>query len=343
MDSGSDLLLAAPVVVWRLLVQSTDRSDGRPIRQLLSATTSLTARTAPASPLAGAIKVQALDCVTSPSGPNGGLNHVEIHVSQNQLDVYATDAGTITPLHHIAVVQNANLTFTRGLVWIEDAHYNAAKFGGQTEHTFAWDNVGFDGPVLPRDLTFDVPDSMLPVAGGNFNLGWSAAPGNGPTFGILGVTGVPNASGALVTLDYFANAKPSNLTISLNGHSHSVVPSGAPALNANGGMTAMSMAVSVPLSDVVAGTNTLQVSTDLGGIVSNVDLVLFGAGGTSGNPPPPASTSTPTVVPTATNTVIPGITRTATPVTGTHTCTTLFSLNGTPTVYSRPASACANQ
>jgi hypothetical protein len=263
---------------------------------------------------------------------------VEVHVSQNQLDVYATDAGTVAPLHHIAVVQNANLSFTRGLIWIEDAHYNAVKFGGQTQHTFAWDNVGFDGPLLPRDLTFDVLDNMQPV-GPDFNLGWSAAPGNGPTLSITGVSGMQNASGALVTLDYFASSKPSNLTISLNGHSHSINPSGAPGLNANGGMTVMSMTVPVPVSDIVAGTNTVQVSADLGGIVSNVDLVLIGAGGSAGGAPP----STPTPIPTRTNTALPVSTKTPTAVTTGHTCTTLFTLNGTPTVYSRPASACANQ
>jgi hypothetical protein len=37
--------------------------------------------------------VTQLDCVTAPSGPNGGLNHVELRISQNQIDVYASDAG----------------------------------------------------------------------------------------------------------------------------------------------------------------------------------------------------------------------------------------------------------
>ena len=85
-------------------------------------------------------------------------------MSQNQIDVYATDAGTTAPLHHIAVIQNANLTLTRGLIWIEHVQYNAGKFNSQRTHTFAWDNVGFDGPVLNRDLTFDVLDALTPGA-----------------------------------------------------------------------------------------------------------------------------------------------------------------------------------
>ena len=64
------------------------------------------------------------------------MNHYEVQVSTNQIDVYGTNAvhaGTPepghTPLVHIATIPNANLSFTRGLVWIEDAHYNGDKFG----------------------------------------------------------------------------------------------------------------------------------------------------------------------------------------------------------------------
>ncbi len=71
----------------------------------------------------GAMKVTPLDCVIASSGPNGGLNHVQLNISQSQIDVYATDAGTTGPLHHIGMVQNANLTLTRGLIWIDDVHY----------------------------------------------------------------------------------------------------------------------------------------------------------------------------------------------------------------------------
>src|SRR4029077_12530049 len=110
------------------------------------------------------LKVNILDCVTEdPAGPNGGFNHVELRISQSQIDVYATDAGTTTPLKHIASITGANLTFTKGVVWIDDSHYNADKGAparpSQRVHTFAWDNVAFDGPLLARDLSFDVLDA----------------------------------------------------------------------------------------------------------------------------------------------------------------------------------------
>jgi hypothetical protein len=51
-------------------------------------------------------------------------------VSQNEIDVYATDAGVVaspTALRKIASITNANLTLTRGLVWLEDVRYDADK------------------------------------------------------------------------------------------------------------------------------------------------------------------------------------------------------------------------
>jgi len=109
----------------------------------------------------------------------GQMNHVELRISQNQIDVYATDAGvaaTSATLKHIAVVTNANLTLTRGLIWLEDVHYNGDKIldparSSQREHTFSWDNVAFDGPFTYRDFSYDAPDNTVKGANGAVNLG----------------------------------------------------------------------------------------------------------------------------------------------------------------------------
>src|SRR5262249_32328243 len=128
-----------------------------------------------------------LDCVTASSDNSGVMNHVEVQVSQNRIDVYATDAGTTAPLKRIAVITNVNLGLTRGLVWLEDAHYNADKdaiatgLQSQRGHTFVWDNLAFDGPFTYRDFSFDALDDMTPYTGGgalagSVNLGkFSAA------------------------------------------------------------------------------------------------------------------------------------------------------------------------
>jgi hypothetical protein len=118
--------------------------------------------------------VTQLDCVIEPNGA-GQMNHVELRISQNQIDVYATDAGKTTPLKHIAAITNANLTLARGLIWLEDVHYNADKGPtdrpSQKEHTFAWDNVAFDGPFTYRDFSYDALDNAVQGSNGSVNLG----------------------------------------------------------------------------------------------------------------------------------------------------------------------------
>jgi hypothetical protein len=236
----------------------------------------------------GSTHVTMLDCVIASTGP-GTMNHIEVHVSQNQIDVFATDAGTTAPLHHIAVVENANLTFTRGLIWIEDVHYNADKFGqhNQREHTFAWDNVGFDGPALARDLTFDVGDALAPVANypGQVNFGWRTQPGAGPQLSIRGVTNIENATAAIVTMYFFHQDVPNVITYVVNDHLHTAT---WPYPEATAG-TWRTLAVPVPLSEVVAGTNTVSIWSDKDMALANVDILLVGAGGNG--PESPAASS----------------------------------------------------
>lgn len=286
----------------------------------------------------GSTRAQALDCVIAPSGP-GSLNHIEVRISQNLIDVYATDAGTTTPLHHIATVPNANLSFSRGLVWLEDAHYNADKFGqhNQAQHTFAWDNVGFDGPVVARDLTFDVPDQLVPVPGtGQLNLGWGQAPNQAVTKTVAGVTNVTDAAAALLTFNFFHYAAPSTITYVVNGHSHSVA---WPYPETTGG-TWRTLAVPVPLADVVAGTNTVSVAFDQTVAVANMDLVLAGAGG--GGAPVPTNTPVPSITATTTATATATSPPSATPVVA-QTCTVAGTLNGVTANYSRPSAFCSDQ
>jgi hypothetical protein len=53
------------------------------------------------------------------------------------------------------------LPFTRGYISLADFRLAI----GNQSHTFAWDNVAFDGPKPYRDLTFDVPESKVPADG----------------------------------------------------------------------------------------------------------------------------------------------------------------------------------
>jgi hypothetical protein len=233
----------------------------------------------------GTISVTPVDCVKASSGP-GDMNRFQLRVSQNEIDVYGTDAGTTTPLKKIAVINNMSLTLTRGLIWIEDVHYNGDKDGpDQGTHTFAWDNVGFDGPILARDLAFDVLDHLAPISGypGLLNLGWSLFPTDPDplTLTIPNVYNVDHAAGALLTFNY-STFNPVTISYRVNnGQWHDQPwPFGACyAQNNFVSCGAKTIAVPVTLTDVQAGTNTIQFKTTDATAIANVDLVLQGAGG----------------------------------------------------------------
>jgi hypothetical protein len=219
---------------------------------------------------------------------DGQLNHYEIDVSQNQIDVYGTDAYageldlTKTPLRHLATIPNANLSFTRGLIWIEDVHYNGNKFGTQRVHTFHWDNIGFDGPVLPRDLAFDVLDNAAPFTPNNVQtdpateLGYYVDANASVSLTVHGVTGVAQAAKGLLTLNlHDLGPEPYPLQYSVNGHAHTEAWP-FPWSNDNSPKT---LTIPVSLADVVEGDNVLTFSSAEGMTVSNVDLIMVGAGG----------------------------------------------------------------
>jgi hypothetical protein len=235
----------------------------------------------------GSLNVQTLDCVKQPT--NGQLNHFELRISQSQIDVYGTDAGTATPLKHIAVIPNANLTLTRGLIWIEDVHYNADKFSNQGNHTFHWDNVGFDGPTLPRDMTFDALDKSAT------ELGWFIGANGHQTVNTLPMTAdnISAASAALLTFNFWSESAPFPIQYAVNGHAHT-----APWPFADSdAFTPRALSVPVPLTDLVAGTNTVTISTGSYGLnVMNFDLILVGAGGLPGGGGGGGSVTTPGVV-----------------------------------------------
>ena len=232
----------------------------------------------------GSISVKQVGCVRASSGP-GNMNHFELRVSQHEIDVYGTDAGNPTgPMTELAVISNMTLTLTRGLIWTEDVHYNGNKDGiDQGTHTFTWDNVGFDGPTLPRDLAFDALDSLKPTRDGMVNLGWAVSPSD-PTplsVAVLGVYNIANASAALLTFNYGTD---SPVTISYrvnNGAWHDEAWPFGPCFSQNGSTMCgpKTIGLPVPLSDVQPGTNTVQFKSTNPTIVANVDLILVGAAG----------------------------------------------------------------
>jgi hypothetical protein len=219
-----------------------------------------------------------LDCVIAANGP-GQMNHVEIRVSQSKIDVYATDAGvaaTPTTLKHIASITNANLTLTRGLVWIEDVHYNAMKGDparpSEGQHTFAWDNVAFDGPFTYRDFSYDALDSNTPGVNGAMNLGKFSLPNQTASWNVLNVPANPKGTAARVLFNFNneVNPVPTVLNVIVNGHAH---PTPWPYPDKIQ-YTWRTFAVTIPITDLVPGTNVVQLGSDQPMVSSNANIVL---------------------------------------------------------------------
>jgi hypothetical protein len=266
------------------------------------------------NPPAGTLKVEDVDCVQASSGP-GDMNHFEVRVSQNEIDVYGIDAGSSGPLKKIAIITNAGLTLTTGLVYIEDNHYNANKTSnGQGTHTFTWDNFAFDGPVLPRDLAFDVPDRLTPVGSnypGLLNTGWPVGGINDSTPLTLTVPNVYNisdATAAFLTFNFFdfnytnLSTPVPFISYSLNNGSPQLAPfpfGPCPVQNGGPACGEYTIAVPVNLSDVVIGANTVTFTAGDGAAIANVDLILHSAAGI------PCATSCPATLPVPAITITP--------------------------------------
>lgn len=272
-------------------------------------------------------------------GSPSALNHFEIDLNASGATVYGTAPGG-GPLVQLATIA-VSMPLSRGLIWIEDQHYNASKDSNPRDQEFVWDNVGFDGPFLPRDLTYDVLDGAWAWDSEITILGWRQATGSGANSTTAQTNGplplVPNvvnpgaASGALLTFNYSTQGVADTFIYSLNGKSpHTCQGSVDPEQQ-----TAMrNIACTVPLSDVVAGQNTVMLDAgDYNTSIANIDLVLQGAGGTvpcqcnGGTPVPPSTaTTSPTLTPSPSATAV----ATASP-SATSIATATTSPTSTPT------------
>jgi hypothetical protein len=229
-------------------------------------------------------------CVTRGSA-TGALNHFEVRLSQDRVEIWGSDAGSAS-VRLLASASDLRLSFTRGLIWIEHVGYNACKFGStQCDHTFAWDNVGFDGPKTYRDLSFDVQDALVPVAGG-VRLGWSLT--GGVQLTVPGVFRKQPPTGAIVTFNWFPYT-PVVPSFRVNGGPLHVTPWPFDGTT----FAWRTIDVPVPLSEVRDGANTIEFGASQA-VLSNVNLILIAAGPVP-QPTEVSFESTPTGVPITVN------------------------------------------
>ena len=93
------------------------------------------------------------------------MNHIELHVSQSGIEVFASDAGDPASLRSVAKSDALNLRFSRGYVSFQHAHYNAVKDNNgvlTSYHTYHWANIAFDGPAFSRPRAYEAPMPLMP-------------------------------------------------------------------------------------------------------------------------------------------------------------------------------------
>jgi hypothetical protein len=228
-------------------------------------------------------------------------NRFQLKISQSNLQVWASDASG-TNFRMLASVP-VSLNFTRGYLSFEHATYNAAKYGASNTTTFHWQAIGFDGPVLPIDRGYEIPDALhvndardrsrgSTNAIGSVNLGYQVGPVgcnvagcSTPTFTLAGVN-LTSAAQAYLTYTVWFDGAPHRMTATVNGVPFTFVdpnPDGVGPTCLNGCPVAWrSMVQPLPLSALHAGNNTVSFS-DPGSLtqnatIANIDLELVPGG-----------------------------------------------------------------
>jgi hypothetical protein len=245
----------------------------------------------------------------------GSLNHFEIDVSQTHVDIYATPAstdGTTFEAPTLLYGTDVSLPFSRGYVHITVHNHATLKYSPNHDllsWVARWDNVGFDGPVIDAMREYEVPDALVSFAGapfgiatqpqGSMNVGYVAPDQASGKTAMMKVTGVDptHVSRARLAVsswyDLSGTLAQFTLRYRFNGGawhdrmftSAELALTSGPVIVQGGMQTTTGMwggfaqMLDVPVSDLVAGDNTIEFVTvnvpqGYPPAVANVDLVL---------------------------------------------------------------------
>jgi hypothetical protein len=245
----------------------------------------------------------------------GSLNHFEVRLSQNHIDVYVSDFSTDNaetfPNFKLIYSADINLPFTRGYVHFNAKNHATEKYGFGPDAVFHWDNLGFDGPVIAAPRAYEIADNKTMSTNNNkqvMNLGYLLLDGvtgkaagmydpankiDALTFQNVSTSGMTSAT---LTFNAFFNGSghtPNTgwgISYRLNGGTVRTVNLTQPQIdsttNNTGGLVQAILAfvVDVPTTDLVSGNNTIEflpinAPMDYPPVITNIDLLL----GTSGN------------------------------------------------------------
>jgi hypothetical protein len=243
----------------------------------------------------------------------GSLNHIEVRLSQTNIQIWAsdfsTDNGQTFPNFRLIGEAAIDLSFTTGYVHFQQEERAPAKYaeGFGISPAYAnnyWSNPGFDGPVLAADTGFQVADPLTSGPHGALNLGYGLLTNPNSTYTCCPQTTVEplsldnvdlaGVSMAKLTFDVFytpldgtpTSASTINLQYRLNGGTwqasnvdHVKALNGG-AWQADSARWTVAYAESVAVSELRSGVNTLEIKTDgtlnsYPPILSNVELLTI--------------------------------------------------------------------
>jgi hypothetical protein len=227
----------------------------------------------------------------------GKLNHFEVRISEQHIEVYATppsDDGVTFGEAVLIGSADIALPFSRGYVHFTTHNHATLKYSDDTIDAWVtrWDNVGFDGPAIVGAFReYEALDSLTTTASGKTNVAYRVADvSQGPAQTIemhgVDIEGVASAKLALQNWSlHFAGSEPPAdyaLNYRLNGGPWKARTLTASELQMMADLPnagTRSMMLDVDVADLVAGTNELQFTTSNANqgyppVVLNIDLIL---------------------------------------------------------------------
>jgi hypothetical protein len=252
---------------------------------------------------------------TKPLVNLGDLNRVEVRISTTSLEIwmsdYSTDDEVTFPNFHKIYAADLTLGWSRGYVHFGGDNHATEKFGFSPQHIYFWDNLFFDGPLLPAPRAYELPDNSvigtvppnLPDEPGfdYMRLAWEISDGSNKAQGIwdgngtkvspLTFAGSVNLSGATsaqLTLNLFALAQGAadttwGLLYRFNGgtwRTRLFTAGDVTAINTTGSAGYLALVIDVALGDLTTGSNTIDFSSvnlpmSFPPTVMNVDLLVY--------------------------------------------------------------------
>ena len=173
---------------------------------------------------------------------------------------------------------------------MEHSHYNACKDGtpGVTctdDQTYHWHGVGFDGPVLPTERSYQVQEPLTPTTEGTIPAVVYSYPSTSQSFTLQNVD-LSNSVSASLTLTHWSDGgKTTSFQYRVNGKSWHTFDNTHMGAGGSGWFYAVT---NIPLNELVSGANTLELQNAVNiQKYANIDLLVEPS---VVAPPPPSMT-----------------------------------------------------